>query len=107
MGSTYDIGDRVRTTAKFTTSTGSTDYTDPTTVTFHYENPGGGVTTGSLNVGGGSTANENIFKSSTGQFYYDITTTGAGIYEYRWKGTGLVTAAGESWFNVRNLRVTT
>lgn len=105
MASTYDIGDVVRVTGRFSTAAAGTTYQDPTTVFFHYETPGGSVTTGTLTPP--STENDDIHRSSTGEFFYDIPTTGYGVYEYRWFSTGSLTAAEQGWFSVRPNRVST
>ncbi len=106
MATTYDVGDVVRTNAKFTTSTGSTSGKDPASVYFHLENPAGSVSTDSL-APPGTTASTVIKRTTTGEFYADITATGKGIYEWRWFSTGLITTAEEDWFSVRARRVTT
>lgn len=105
MPSTYDVGDVVRITGVYT-DTGAL-LQDPDTVHFHYDTPTStapstqqrtGATTGTVN---------GITRASSGTFFFDITTTGRGLYEGRFKSTGTVTAAGETWFSVRPLRVTT
>lgn len=96
MATTYDIGDIVRTWARYTTSTGSTDYKDPSGgVQVWVENPSGSVST--------STA----VKSDTGEYYKDVTNTGKGLYEIRFSSTGDIVTSQESWWSVRNRRVTT
>lgn len=104
MPSTYDIGDVVRVSVTFT-DTGSSP-ADPSKVHFHYENPAGTVTTASR-VSTSTGASNGIVKTDTGDYYYDITTTGQGLYETRFYSTGAVQTAVESWFSVRPLRVST
>ena len=104
MPSTFDQGDLVRVTNTFT-DTGGTP-ADPTTVYFHYENPSLVTSTftrtsTALGVVGG------IRKMSVGVYVYDIPATGRGLYETRFFSTGAITAASESWFSVRPLRVST
>ena len=105
-GSTYDVGDIIRVTGKFSTAATTSAYKDPDTVNFHYNNPG--TTTITSYAVSPPTTNANIIRTDTGEFYVDITTTGDGRYEYRWTSTG-DTAAGseESGFLVRVQQVTT
>ena len=91
MANTYDIGDLVRVTGTFTVADVATD---PTTVTLRVLAPGGTVTAYTL-------ALSEVTKSGTGVYYKDITITAAGIWYYRWLGTGTVVSAGESEFYVR------
>jgi hypothetical protein len=102
MASTYDIGDVVRVTATFTTSTGNSTGVDPAAVHLHLETPSGVVTSQTY-----SAATGDVVKDTTGVYYIDITTTEAGIYEQRFTSTGTVTTSVENWFSVRNRRVTT
>ena len=107
MASTYDIADVIRVWGRFTTSTGSTDYKDPTSVNFAYDTPTStapttDVITPPTTIGSASL----IHRSDTGEFYVDITTTGRGLYEYRWTSTGTLATSEESWFSVRPRRVT-
>ena len=89
---TFDVGDVVRLKANFTDTGG--DPLDPSAVTFIYETPAGGTTT--------STGTH----PSTGFYYIDVISTGAGVYEWRVYSTGVGRAAGESWFRIREQRVT-
>ena len=102
MATTYDVGDIVRISSTFLSTAGTR--ADPTTVYFAYETPDGTAYsttyTGAADVIKASTP-------STGVYYYDITTTGYGQYEYRFSSTGLITASAESYFSVRPRRVTT
>lgn len=106
MGSTYDIGDVVRITGTFT-DTGGT-YGDPTTVNFLYDTPDTAGSPTTATRPGTSTGNVNgIVRASSGVFYYDILTTGEGLYEARFTSTGTLQTSGEAWFSVRPQRVTT
>ncbi len=90
MATTYDIGDIVRTWARYTTSTGSTAYKDPSGgVAVAYQNPGGTITTSTPT------------KSDTGEYYYDIACTGQGMYEVLFTSTGDIVTGQETWFSVR------
>lgn len=107
MATTYDIQDVVRIWGRFTTSTGSTDYKDPATANFAYDTPTSTVATTDTitpptTIGSASL----IHRSSTGEFYVDIVTTGQGLYEVRWTSTGTLATSEESWFSVRPRRVT-
>ncbi len=102
--STYDVKDIVRVTGKFSTASASTAYKDPTTVNLHIETPDGTVTTYTVSP---PTTSADIVRSTTGEFYHDITTTGNGRYEYRWTSTGTLSASQESGFLVRVQAVTT
>ena len=104
MPSTYDRQDIVRVTGKFSTASDSTEWKDPTTVNFHIESPDGGVTSYAVSP---PTTSADIIRSSTGEFYVDVTTTGSGRYEYRWTSTGVVSASEEGGFLVRIRAVTT
>ena len=91
----YQVGDLVRITAAFTNEAGSA--ADPTTVTLLVKLRyviGAETTT--------YTYPTNITKDSTGNYHVDFQPTTEGIWDYRWVGTGTVTAAGESAFNVPN-----
>ncbi len=100
MASTYDIGDKVRETATFSNVSGTA--TDPTTIKCHVENPAGTVTSYTYAATSG-----DISRSGAGVYLLDITTTGHGLYELRWAGTGTIVANVEGWFSVRPRRVST
>jgi len=105
MGSTYDIGDLVRVTGTFTDTGGTV--ADPTTVTFLYDTPNSTAPTIATRTSTAAGAVNGITKASTGVYYYDVPTTGRGLYETRFTSTGTLTASEESWFSVRPRRVTT
>ena len=102
MGTTYDIGEKIR-VSWTQTSTNSTAI--DSNVTFHYETPAGTVTT--TTRASSTAAGSGIVRSTQGGYYYDVTTTGKGLYEYRITPTGTLVASTENWFNVRPRRVTT
>lgn len=83
---TYPAGDVARLSVTFTLSGVNTD---PTSVTLSVKVPSGTTTSYIY----GSSA---IVKDATGQYHYDLTLATSGLYEYRWVGTGTVTAANES-----------
>jgi hypothetical protein len=88
---TYDKGDTVRLKAEFKVSS---VLTDPTAVTLKVKDAAGTTSTYTY-------ALAEITKSSVGVYYKDIAITDDGIWYYRFEGTGAVTAAGESQFEVR------
>lgn len=107
MATTYDIGDEIRAHGKFSTSTAAADlgnYIDPTLVTFKMDKPDGSSTSDTLATG--TTSSTLIKRLSTGEFYVDIITTAAPIYEWRWSSTGNIDTSQEDWFSVRDRRVT-
>lgn len=87
----YDVGDSVRVTGTFTVAS---VVTDPTTVTLEVKDPSGNVATYTY-------ALSEVTRSGTGVFYKDLTIDEAGIWTYRWSGTGAVVSAGEEWLEVR------
>src|SRR6266540_5929205 len=79
-----DIGDRKPLTATFTNAAGTA--TDPTTTTFKIQKPDGTVT---IYVYGVDT---QLVRDSVGNFHVDYTFDTAGLWHYRFEGTGAVTA---------------
>ena len=91
MVNSYDIGDGIRLSGAFTVNDVATD---PTAITLRVKDP--------VNSTGRYTyALSQVSKTSTGNYYKDITVSTAGKWFYRWEGTGAVIAADEVWFNVR------
>lgn len=83
---TYYIGQKIRVTGTFTTlSTGAV--ADPTTITVQHYEPGG--TTTSYVYG----TDDEVGKTSTGIYYYEMTPDTSGVHEVRFVGTGAVVAA--------------
>lgn len=105
MPSTYDVGDIVRVIGTFTDTGGTVG--DPSSVHFHYDTPTSTAPTTASRSTTTTGATNGISKESTGVYFSDITTTGKGLYEARIFSTGTLQAAGETWFSVRGLRVTT
>jgi hypothetical protein len=86
----YPVGQRVKTTVTFADYSGTP--TDPTTITFKYENPAGTVTTIIYPAAG-------VTKIGTGVFSAEVTFDTAGSWWRRWNGTGTIVAAFEApWF---------
>lgn len=96
MNETFDIGDEVKMEVVFTND--SNVAADPTTVTLKVKNPAGTVTT--YTYAGGT-----VTKDGTGAYHKDFTIPSSGDsvggWEYRYEGTGAVTAAVENVFDVR------
>ena len=84
----YDIGSLVQLTGTFKNTAGT--LTDPTSVTCTVKDPAGTVTTPATT------------KSSTGVYTADVdlTNAAAGVWWYRFAGTGACQAAEESSFYV-------
>lgn len=93
---TFDIGDDIRLGVTFTNA--SDAVADPSTVSLKVKTPGGVTTT--YAYGGGV-----VLKDSTGVYHASIpiplSAASVGGWEYRFEGTGAVTAAGEDCFDVR------
>ena len=79
---TYGIGTAVQLSGSFITPAGV--YVDPTTVSCEITFPNGYVQT----ISGGS-----ITRIALGQYQVDFTGPSAGIFKYRWVGTGAVLAS--------------
>ena len=105
MPSTYDIADIVRITGTFT-DTGGTN-ADPTNIAFLYDTPTSTAPSTATRTSTGIDTVNGITRVSTGVYYFDITTTGRGLYETRFTSSGVISASVESWFSVRPRRVTT
>ena len=72
--------------------------TDPTTLTFKYRKPDGVVTTvGPMTL---PTVTSPVVKDSTGNFHADVTVDQAGLWAYRFEGTGDVAQGEEVEFRV-------
>lgn len=63
--------------------------TNPTTVTLRHQDPSGNVTV----VAAGDITNE-----STGVYYYDLVVDEAGVWKYRFVGTGALVATNPEEF---------
>ncbi|MCH8196451.1 MAG: hypothetical protein IH904_00070 [Proteobacteria bacterium] len=89
---TFDIGDAVEITGKFTDLAGAA--ADPDTITVKVREPDGTLTTK-------TDADPEVTSSTVGTWVYNFTITQAGRHAVRWEGTGTVTAAGPSEFYAR------
>lgn len=94
---TYDIGDVARVRSAFTVEGAATD---PTTVTLWIKDPAGTETSYTY-------ALSQLTRVSAGVFYRDISCSAAGIWTYRFVGTGACIAAGKSTFRVSSDPFTT
>lgn len=90
----YDIGDLVRVSVAFTNSGGTA--VDPSSVVLKYVAPGGTAIMRTYGVVG------EVEKDATGQYHYDIDTTGGnpGEWWYKWSGTGAAQATAKGRFLV-------
>ena len=87
IANTYDIGAAVVVTGTFRNAAG--DLANPTTATVLYRRETD------------TELSDTPTNASTGVYNFTITPTQDGKWFYRFKGTGAVTAAGESFFIVR------
>jgi hypothetical protein len=94
MADNINPGDivRVSTTPGFATAAGV--LTDPTIVRLKWRVAGGVETTWAYGT------DAQVVKDSVGLYHADIPVVAAGLHYFRWEGTGTVTAAEESTFNV-------
>ncbi len=88
---TYDIGDVARLTAVFRDEGGV--LVDPTTVTYEARKPGGSLIAYTYGVGG------QLVRVSAGTYRVDQPVDEAGLWNYRFKSTGLGQAAQEDSFH--------
>ena len=89
----YDKGDLVRLPANFKNAVGAD--TDPTGVTFAFTTPAGVITTYVY------LTDAQLVKDSVGNYHVDLTVNEAGMYYYRWAGTGAVQAVEVGQFSVK------
>lgn len=89
-----DIGDVATVTSTFTNAAGAP--TNPTVVTLRIKKPTGTVTV---------VNQASLTNTSAGVWTYDVAIDTAGIWWYRFEGTGAVAAAEEDYLFVRNRRV--
>lgn len=89
----YDIGDLVRVSVVFKNVADAA--TDPTNVSLKYRKPDGTVTTLVY------LTDVALVKDSTGNYHADISATAAGVWTYKFLGTGAVQAVEEGRFFVQ------
>jgi hypothetical protein len=86
----YDLGTAVTLIGTFTNLQGQP--TDPASVTLRVLDPTGTETI--VNTG-------QMTHGSAGNFSFVVTPLLAGVWYYRWEGTGAVVATQDNWFEVR------
>ena len=93
MAGNYDVGDSIRCSVEFK----DTDdvLIDPTSISFKLKLPSGSIVTYVYGT------DAQLVKDSTGKYHVDVDISSAGIYYYRFIGTGAVKAAGESKFSIK------
>ena len=91
----YQPGDTVRLSTTFTV--GGT-LTDPSTVALSVRNPAGTTASETYNPG-------NIVRDSVGAFHLDYVASTAGIYSWKWTGTGAAAGIDEGTFTVEDTLV--
>lgn len=94
---TYHVGDGIRLSCEFTDKDDVA--TDPTTVTLLIESPSGVVTELTH-------ADDELTKDSEGNYYYDLLIDEAGVWQWRWIGTGVIQQADQGRFPVARENVT-
>lgn len=92
MASLYDIGDQVVISGTF--DNGVPAPVDPGTITLRIMAPSGPLAPLVYGV-------DPIVKDSTGRYHYLLSVTEAGLFTYRWEGTGANPGVYESSFVVR------
>lgn len=88
----YDKGDVVRVEGPFTDQNG--DHIDPTNVFFTFRNPAGVSTTFTYGE------DEELVKSSTGNYRVDLNASMSGNWYWRWHSEGAGQAADKGQFFV-------
>lgn len=94
---TYDVGQEIRTAVTFAVSGVNTD---PTAVIFRYLDPSGNVTVWTFGV------DPEVVNDAVGLYHADVSIDEEGSWFYRWEGTGVVEAAKEHTFLVRDSKFT-
>jgi hypothetical protein len=92
MAGNYDIGDAIRCSVEFKANS---VLTDPSVVTFKLKNPAGTETTYVYGT------DAQLVRDSTGAYHVDVDISSAGIYYYRFVGSGTLKAASESKFSIK------
>ena len=86
----YDVGDSARLSAAFVDI--NNNAADPNTITVKYKPPGQSVVTKVYGT------DIEVVRDSAGNFHIDLLVSLAGEWQYRWEGTGTVTAAAQNSF---------
>jgi hypothetical protein len=90
----YSVGDLVRLSVTFTNAAGTE--TDPTSIHFKYKAPSDAVVT-DLTYG----SDPEVVKDSAGVFHVDLSADEAGVWVWRFEGTGAVEQSDEGQFLVQ------
>lgn len=88
----FDKSDLVRIDVDFKNS--SDTLTDPSTITFKFEDPSGTETTYVYGI------DAELVKDGTGEYHADISTDESGTWSWRFIGTGTVEQVDEGQFYV-------
>ena len=99
MSTIYEIGEQVEIAYTFVNSAGAA--ADPTVVTVSIKAPSGTETDYVYGT------DAECVKDSTGAYHVDLTFAAAGVYHWRWVGTGAVVDAEEGFLRVRASAFTT
>jgi len=91
---TYEPGNTVTVSVMFTTNAVPKVPVDPTTIVLRVTDPIGLETAYTYGV-------DSVIKNSTGSYSFLIDALLSGIWSYRWEGDGVVDAASESRFLVK------
>lgn len=87
----YDVGDGIRFSVKFVDAASGV-FVDPSTVEFSLKSPGGEVAK--------NTYPNGITRTAAGSYHIDSLIMEAGVFWYRWAGSGTHPAAIEGNFVV-------
>ncbi len=98
MGGPYQEGTLIQITGTFTNKDGAA--ADPSTILVKVKDPIGAETTYTYGV------DVNVTKASTGVYNATLTPAIAGLWWYRWEGTGALIAQDEASFTVKLPNVT-
>lgn len=94
MANTYDIGDLARLDGAFTDADTGLNV-DPTAIVLTVRPPAGAAL---QTYTYGSSA---MVRDAAGLYHYDLNLPTAGVWHYRFTGTGTAVAAGEKFLTVR------
>lgn len=85
-----NVGDRMQVPTTFTNAAGAV--ADPTTVTFRFDSPSKANTVYVYGVDG------QLVRDSTGVYHVNIDPDEAGLWSWRFEGTGAIVAANQGQF---------
>lgn len=90
MASNYIVGSEVLLSVAFLNNSGTP--LDPTAITLQVKKNGGATTSYVYGV------DATLYRGGTGVYYRAYTPATAGVYYYKWAGTGTLVAASEGQF---------